>query len=59
MEWNEEYACFEITVRMRAGFKHRFCFRVNGDITVNSALQSSTNAIGKLTNFIYIPKHTQ
>ena len=41
---------------MKAGYKHRFQFRVNGEMMVDSKLQSSKNAIGKLTNFVFVPK---
>lgn len=46
MEWKEDYRCFEIAVNMKVGFKHRFCFKVNGDRTVDEAIQSSKNSIG-------------
>ena len=56
MVWSEDYECFEATARMKAGYKHRFQFRVNGEMMVDSKLQSSKNAIGKLTNFVFVPK---
>ena len=38
------------------GYKYRFSFRVNGEFMIDSKINSSKNAIGTLTNYVYVPK---
>lgn len=38
MDWKEDLNLFEIIVPMKVGFKHRFCFKVNGERMVDEAL---------------------
>lgn len=47
---------FEFRVRVPSGYKYRYQFIVNGEITIDSKQDNSESKLGRLTNYQYALK---